>query len=249
MRVRSRGAGGLLLVLAYLSACATGGAADSGVPASAAHRAAAHLDLARAYLHGETPARAREPLLRALELDPKRVEAHVLAGILYERGQEPRLAERHFQAALALDPDDPQALNNYGAFLYGQGRYRAALGPLGRASRNADYRLRDQVYENLGLTELALGRADAARHAFERALALGAKRPRSTLELAGIHYSQHDYQAAERYYHEFLAHAGETARSLCLGLRLAGVEGATFRSMNHAERLRARFPKAISSCR
>ncbi len=243
------GAGGLLLVLACLAGCAAGSTAESGSPASMVDRAGVHLDLARGYLDGENPARARDPLLRALELDPERVEAHVLAGVLYEREQETELAEYHFRAALELDPADPQALNNYGAFLYGQGRFRDALEPLQRASRNAEYRLRAQVYENLGLTELALGRPDAARNAFERALGLGASQPRSTLELASIHYSQHDYDAAERYYHDFLADAGETTRSACLGLRLAGVEGATLRSVDHAERLRMRFPRAISSCR
>ena len=246
---RSELAGGLLLVLACLAGCAAGGPVESGSSASTVDRAGANLDLARGYLDQENPARAREPLLRALKLDPDRVEAHVLAGVLFEREQNSEFAERHFRAALELDPADPQALNNYGAFLYGQGRFRDALEPLQRASRNADYRLRAQVYENLGLTELALGRPDAARDAFERAVGLGASQPRSTLELAGIHYSQHDYDAAERYYHDFLADAGETTRSACLGLRLAGVEGATLRSVDHAERLRMRFPRAISSCR
>ena len=225
----------------------TGGGAAA--PPSTVDRAAAHLDLARGYLEGDDVGRARGPLLRALELDPGRVEAHVLAGVLYERGGETGLAERHYTAALELEPADPQALNNYGAFLYGLGRFRDALDPLRRAARVTDYRLRGQAYENLGLAELALGQADAARDAFERALELGGRRPRSTLELAGIHYSHSEYRVAERYYHDFLAHAGETGRSLCLGLRLAGVQGATERSVVHAAMLRARFPEAVASCR
>ena len=239
----------LILALTCSTGCAAGGGNEPAAPAATADRAAAHLDLARGYLRGENTARAREPLLRALELDPERVEAHVLAGVLYAREQEFEAAERHFRAALALDAADPQALNNYGAFLYGQARFRDALDPLRRASGMSGYRLRAEAYENLGLTELALGRADAARLAFERALDLGDNRPRSALELAGIHYSDSDYLAAERYYHDFLAHAGETGRSLCLGLRLASVDDATVRSVNHAEQLRARFPGAIASCR
>ena len=243
------GACGALLVLALLAGCAVTGSVDSRAVASTADAVQSQLDLARGYLDGDSPARARKPLLRALELDPERVEAHVLAGRLYELEGEPGLAERHFGAALELDPADPQALNNYGGFLYGQGRFQAALVPLRAASRNTAYRLRAQVFENIGLTELALGRAGAARAAFERGLDLGVSQPRSMLELAGIHYAEHDYNAAERYYHDYLAQTGETGRSLCLGLRLAGVDGATARSVHHAENLRKRFPKAISSCR
>ena len=251
--VRTRGwragSAGLVLALGCLGGCAAGGDGGGAVPAPAADRAAAYLDLARGYLQGEKPARAREPLLRALELDPERVEAHVLAGVLYEREGEFEVAERHFRAALALDPADAQALNNYGAFLYGRARFRDALGPLRRASGITGYRLRAQAFENLGLTELALGRADAARRAFERALELDGNRARSALELAGIHYSESEYAAAERYYHDYLAQAGETGRSLCLGLWLGGVANATRRSVNHAKQLRARYPGAVSSCR
>ena len=236
-------------LLAMLAGCAASGSVNDGDRASAADPARAWLDLARGYLDGNDLARARKPLLRALQADPERVEAHVLAGVLYEREQEPELAERHFRTALELDPADPQALNNYGAFLFGKGRYREALIPLRAASRNTGYRLRAQVYENIGLTELALGRDDAARAAFERALELGGIRPRSLLALAGIHYVLNDYDVAERYYHDFVALAGETGDSLCLGLRLAIVEGATMRSVDHAQRLRVQFPKAISSCR
>ena len=242
-----RGSPGLVLALACLTGCAAGG--GPAAPASTADAAAAHLELARGYLSGDDHVRARRPVLRALELDPQRVEAHVLAGVIYEREQDADLAERHFRAALALAPADSQALNNYGAFLYGQGRFREALRPLRRAAGNRGYRARAQAYENLGLAELALDRAGAARAAFQHALEFGGRQPRSALELARIHYARGDYAAAERYYHDFLAHAGETGRGLCLGLQLAGVQGATVRSVNHAQQLRDRFPGAIEACR
>ena len=239
----------LALVAAGIVGCAGSGGDRLAAPAPAAERAEAQLDLARGYLENRDLARARPPLLRALELDPDSAEAHVLAGVLYEREQDAELAERHYKAALALAPANPQALNNYGAFLYGQGRLEAALKPLRRAARDVDYRRRAQAFENLGLTELGLGRIDAARQAFERALQLSERQPRSSLELAGILFAQSQYDAAERHYHDFLAQAGETARSLCLGLKLGGVQHATERSANHAALLRYRYPKALGECR
>ncbi len=238
----------LLFLAATLSGCA--GRPDTMPPVSTpvSERARAQVDLARGYLNDGDVARARGPIERALELAPELVEAHVLAGVMYERTRETALAEHHFNAALNLDPDHAQALNNYGAFLYGQGRLEAALRPLRLAASDPGYRLRAQAFENLGLTELGLGRDDAAKFAFERALALADSQPRSRLELAGILYLRGEYKAAEHHYHAFLAQADETSRSLCLGLRLGGAPGATRRSADHAQRLRNQYPQATSAC-
>lgn len=232
-----------------LTGCVSGATDRLAAPAANEQRARAQLDLARGYLENDDPARARGPLLRALELDPVAVEAHVLAGVLYEREQESALAERHYLQALTLAPHDPQALNNYGAFLYGQGRLQAALSPLRRAAQDTAYRLRAQAFENLGLTELGLGRVDAARSAFERALDLNQHQPRSSLELAELLFVERDYIGAERRYHDFLVQAGETWRGICLGLRLAGIAGASERSAHHAALLRSRYPEAMQKCR
>ena len=239
---------GALLFAVVLAGCATETRGGMGMASPMAERAQAQLDLARGYLSEGNLPRARPAVKRALQLNPGLAEAHVLAAVMYEREEEVGLAERHYKAALELEPANPQALNNYGAFLYGQGRLREALGPLRLATGNTDYRLRAQAFENLGLTVLALGRRDDARVAFERALALGDNQPRSRLELAAILYAHQDYSAAERHYHRFLTQAAESPRSLCLGLRLGAVPGATGRSADHAARLRDQYPEAISAC-
>ena len=249
-RARQRAwTGALVLAAACLTGCASGTPDSPGVRAPVAERVQAQLDLARGYLERKDFTRAREPLQRALSLNPDEVEAHVLAGVLHEREQEVELAERHYQTALKIDPTDPQALNNYGAFLYGQGRLQAALDPLRRAVQDAGYRQRAQAYENLGFAELGLGRIGSARFAFERALELGGSQPRSSLELAAILYSQQNYGGAESRYHEFLEYAGDTTRSRCLGLKLGSVQGATQKSMHHAAWLQRKFPEAMQQCR
>ena len=241
--------GCLAFIALWLGGCASDTVGGPDQPAPVAQRVEAQLDLARGYLESRDFTRARQPLLRALEIDPNAAPAHVLAGVLYEHENEVALAERHYRAALAIDPADPQALNNYGAFLYGQGRLDAALVPLRRAVRDTGYPARAQAFENLGLTELRLGQVAAAKLAFQRALDLGGGRPRSSLELADIFFAQKDYGAAERHYHDYLAQAEETVRSLCLGLKLADVRGATERSAGHAAKLHRRYPGAMESCR
>ena len=246
--------GGLPLLVAVcglliLAGCAVRTAQTIESPAPNQERVQAHLDLARGYLASGAAGRARAPVQRALQVDPRAVEAHVLAGVLYQREAQAALAERHYKRALALAPRNAQALNNYGAFLYAQGRLQEALRPLRRAVQDRHYRMRAQAFENLGLAELGLGRVEAARLSFERALGLSESRPRSSLQLARILFAQRHYDVAERRYRQFLEQAGETTHGLCLGVALAAVKGASEQSRQHAALLRRRYPRAIQKCR
>ena len=241
--------GGLLALAALgLAGCVRETVGGLPAPASAPERAQAQLDLARGYLQGRDWTRAKPPLLRALQLAPSSVEARVLLGLAHEGENEAQLAEEQYRAALALDPQHAQALNNYGAFLYRQGRFQEALEPLRKLVQRPDYRLRAQAYENLGLAELRLGRLAAAKEAFQRALQFGAAQPRSSLELANLLLSEKDYQGAERHYRNFAAAAGPTAGSLCLGLRLARAAGDEERAASRALALETRFPEAAGRC-
>jgi type IV pilus assembly protein PilF len=151
------------------------------------------------------------------------VEAHVLLGVLNEREGDTHLAEASYRDALRIDPDDAQALNNYGSFLYGEGRYEEAVVPLRRLVKNPNYRARAQAYENLGIAELALGERGRAREAFERSLNLNYAQPRSSLELAQLAFDDGEYTTAQEYYEGFRSLARQNARSLCLGVKLGQV--------------------------
>jgi type IV pilus assembly protein PilF len=212
--------GGVWLCL-LLGGCVT--ETSGPAPASDGVRVQAQLDLARGYLEESEFAQARRPLNRALEIDPRSVEAHVLLGVLNEREGDPQLAETSYRQALRIDPDDAQALNNYGSFLYSQGRYAEAVEPLRRLVRNPNYRARAQAYENLGVAELAIDERDRAREAFERSLNLNYAQARSSLELAQLAFDDGDYAVAQQYYEGFRTLARQNARSLCLGVKLGEV--------------------------
>ncbi len=180
-----------------------------------------HLDLARGYLEHRNWSRAKEPLSKALEIDPRSPEAHTLMAVMYQGQKEYELAEKAYRRALRYDPHYALALNNYGSLLYGQGRYKEALEPLRTLVRDPDYRDRARAYEALGLTELKVGDVDQARDAFEHALSFNTVLPRSSLELAQLAYDRGDYQRASEYYDMYRARARQTPGSLCLGMRLA----------------------------
>jgi type IV pilus assembly protein PilF len=209
----------------------------------------AHLDLARGYLEQNDPARARDPLERALQIEPRSPEAHTLMGVFYQGQGEPDLAERHFRRALQIDAGHALALNNYGTFLYSQGRYKDALVPLRRLALDPEYRGRAQAFENLGLTELVVGNARPAREAFERALSFNPQLPRSNLELAQLAFEGGDYEAADRYYETFRARARQTPGSLCLGIRLASQAGAADRRASYEIALKNLFPDSAEAAR
>jgi type IV pilus assembly protein PilF len=208
------------MALLLLGACVTESSNMRG-PAPKQEQLKAHLDLARGYLEQGSAARARDPLERALEIDPRSAEAHTLMGVFYQGEAEPDLAERHFRRALQLDPGHNIALNNYGSFLFAQGRFQEALVPLRRLARDPDYRARAQAFENLGVTELVVGNRKEAKAAFERALAFNQSLPRSNLELAQLYLASGDVAGASRHYDVFRNGARQTPSSLCLGIALA----------------------------
>lgn len=211
-------------------------------PAAPQVQLQAHLDLARGYLEQRSWSRAREPLERALAIDPRSAEAHALMGVMYQGQKEPALAEEAYRRALRHDPRHPMALNNYATFLYARGRYQEAAERLRTLVQNPDYRDRPRAYESLGLTELRLGNRERAREAFRRALSFNEVLPRSSLELAQMAFTDGDYRVAGEYYDMFRSRARQTPDSLCLGIRLATHSGNEDQAASYAIALRNLYP-------
>jgi type IV pilus assembly protein PilF len=205
-------------------------------------RVRAHIHLARAYLAEGNYQRARVPIEKALEVDDRSVEAHVLQAIVYQRDDEIKLAEKHYKLALRYGSDNAQALNNYGSFLFAQGRAKAAVVQMRKAVKFPDYPARAQAYENLGLVELSIGEAEHAKAAFERALMLNVNQPRANLELATIHFGNGDNVRAVEYYAQFRATARQTPRSLCLGMQLSGALNLANELASYSLALRNLYP-------
>ena len=188
-----------------------------------AQRVQAQLDLARGYLEMGS-------------------EAHVLLATAYLADGDKQLAEHEYRTALRDDPHNSMARNNYGTFLFAEGRYKDAKKELQRAADDPDYARRAQAFENLGLTELKLDETDAAKASFQRALLLNASMPRSHLELAQIEFSTGNFAAAKENFDRYNAMAKPTARSLWLGIRLSRVLHDQDQLASYALALRNLFP-------
>jgi type IV pilus assembly protein PilF len=202
----------------------------------------AYIQLGIGYLQKGAAERAKEPLSKALEIDPNHAGAHAALALVFQTQMEPALADQHFRKALALRPGDARILNNYGTFLFEQKQYKQAYERYRQASEDALYSERSRVFENLGLTALELKQEDLAMQHFQRALRLNANRPLALLSMAELSYNRKDYVAARDYLERFSGLAEQNARSLLLGIRLASVFGNASQAASYGLQLKRLYP-------
>jgi tetratricopeptide (TPR) repeat protein len=100
--------------------------------------------------------------------DPRRFEAHHLLAVIAARHGRQDEALANYDRALAIRPDEPQALSNRGVTLGELGRHEAALASYDKAlALRPDYA---PALSNRGNTLRALKRFDEALATYERAL-------------------------------------------------------------------------------
>ena len=108
------------------------------------------------------PEQARESYRRALELDPRHVDARINLGRLLHESREWEAAEKHYRMALADRGDDSTALFNLAVVLEDLGRRREAIDGY-RATAAADPEHADayfnlaRLFEQCGDRKTALG--------------------------------------------------------------------------------------------
>ncbi|QXH35006.1 type IV pilus biogenesis/stability protein PilW [Pseudomonas muyukensis] len=211
-----------ILTLSLLAGCVSGGAGDPLASRQGREDAGrAYVQLGLGYLQQGLTEQAKAPLGKALALDSRDADAHAALALVFQAEGEPALADQHFAKALATQPSDTRIRNNYGSFLYAQGRFGEAQANFRQAAADTLYPERSRVYENLGLTALKLGQAAQARDYLEKALRLNQRQPKALLEMAELSYENRHYVPARDYYDRFSQLSDQNARSLLLGSRLA----------------------------
>ncbi len=202
----------------------------------------AYIQLGLGYLKQGQGDRAKVPLSKALELDPNDADAHAALALVFQTELEPELADQHYRKALAQRPDDARVLNNYGSFLFEQGRYQDAYERFQQATGDAMYAERARVYLNLGLTAIKLGNTDLAKSHLEKSLRIDSRQPLAQLEMAALDFEARDYVSARSYYTSFSGAGEQNARSLLLGARLAKIFGDRDQAATLGLQLRRYYP-------
>lgn len=113
---------------------------------------------------------------RALELDPRHIDARLHLGIAHSRMGDWRAAQTAYESLLQIVPDHARALHNLGNVLYRRGRLEPAADAYGRA-READPGYLLAAYHH-GWMLRQLGRDDEAARALEVCLELPAQADR-----------------------------------------------------------------------
>ena len=214
-----------LSFLCILAGCVrTGGAVDPLSTQEGRDAARdAYIQLGIGHLQQGSTEKAKDPLRKALELDPSNAETHAALAVVYQYEMEPRLADQHYRKAISQGGGDARFLNNYGGFLFEQKRYQEAYTQYLQASEDTLYGERSRVFENLGLTALQLGKREEAKQHFEKSLRLNSQRATSLLQMAQLSYEDKNYVAARSYYAGYSQQARQNPQSLLLGIRLAKV--------------------------
>ena len=193
----------LLASVVALAACAGGGGVNDDPPVNEA--AVANMNLGAGYLQQGRTDLAIERLLRALDQDPRLVQAHSTIALAYDQIGSLEEAEMHYQRATQLDPEDSQAANAYAVFLCSrQNRWADAEPYFRRAAANPTYGTPEVALTNAGVCARSAGQNEAAAQNFRAALARNPSYPDALLNMMELSYQEQNYMQARAFVQRYL---------------------------------------------
>lgn len=185
--------------------------------------------LAMQYLNAGNTTQAKFNLEKAASFAPHLTEVHYALAYYYEKVGEQQWAKKAYLKALALNPDDPNALNNYGTFLCRIEDYDGARAQLLKAINIPSYLRVAQSYENLALCAVKQDKFDLALEYLENAVQHNGRSQSALIGLAALFYAKSDLHQAENILEAYRNRGFMSARALLL-------EHLLHQRMGHLER-------------
>jgi len=143
---------------------------------------------------------------KAIQLEPRNIDAFVGLADVYTNINKPKLAEQTYRRAIELQPGNWEAWVNYGRYQFNAGQFNKAE----KSFRRVVALTPDSIhaYSNLGAALLYLGDFKQAAQVFDEQSEL---KPSATLlsNAATMYYYYGDYERAARMYEEAIALAPE----------------------------------------
>jgi tetratricopeptide (TPR) repeat protein len=113
-------------------------------------------------------AEAIDEHVRALEINPWKLQVHLNLISLYGRTGQIEKAEKHYRAAVAINPDLPEIYYNFGVLLAGQERYKEAARAFVRSLELNPYYA--EAHHNYAVIIEREGRLDEAAKHYRKAI-------------------------------------------------------------------------------
>ena len=189
-------------------------------------------------------AEAEKQANRALRLDPGSVDAHTVLGVIASRRGDAARAGSHYRRAAELGPERGEALNNYGAWLCGNGRAAESLTYFDAAMRDPRYGDPAGALANAGTCALDAGQPGRAEADLRAALRLDAESPIALDAMARLLVERAQFFEARAFSQRRLAAAPATAAALRLAARIEQGLGDSNAAERYLQRLRTDFPSS-----
>ncbi len=219
-----------------LQACAGGGSATNVDDA-----ATANMNLGAGYLRQGRADLAVERLERALEQNPRLVDAHSTIAIAYDQLGNTDEAENHYRRATQLDPNSAAAANSYAVFLCRQNRWPDAKPYFQRAATSKDYQTAEVPLTNAGVCARNNGSVGEAEESFRAALARNPTFPDALLNMMELSYEAGNYLQTRAFVQRYLDAQPATAPVLWLCVNVERELGNRDGADRCATQLRAGF--------
>lgn len=239
-----------MVLSAALAGCVSSGGNPQGPTAHASPRLAAryNTELAIDYMREGRMDLAQRKLALALKQAPHMPEVHNALALYYERIGEIDNADHQYRLSLQYAPGNPSTLNNYGAFLCRQGRYRKSLNYFTRAAENLNYGTPDAALTNAGLCALRIPDKKLARRYFERALAINPEMNQALWQLGLMDFEAGQYSSADAHLSHLIATMSDpSARVLWVGIETAWALGNRKEVEQYGRELLKRHPDSAEA--
>jgi serine/threonine-protein kinase len=146
----------------------------------------------------EVERRVAENARAALKLEPDSGAAYAALGVMHGLFWRWREAEDAYASALALNPNDLEALNYYAIFLTSRGRYREAMPVAQRILELYSSKPGVGSLYNIWLTHVYSGNVDAALAVLDETLAVEPAQMPARINLGYVHARRGDAEEAAR---------------------------------------------------
>ena len=207
-------------------------------------RARIRVTLASSYFEKGQDTVALDEVKQALVADPNYGPAYVLRGLIYRRMNERGLAEDSFKRALQIDPNDADALHNFGWYLCGERREKESMPLFSRALGVPNYADQAKTLMAMGVCQTRMGQVKEAENSFARSYQIDPNNPVTAYNLAALLFQRGEDERAQFYIRRLNDTELANAETLWLGIKIEKRIGNTTVADQLAQQLGKRFPNS-----